>query len=357
MRQAKDAAKGLVSNLFDGYDQVAVVEYSYDARLVQGLTSSMASVTAAINTIGVHNDAPAGKLVWYHVSPRPLINPIFPDDRDGDGLDADAGGCTDTNYDLWQDGEEGITPCDNDDVIDAFDMDWDGVYGEAEDSSPFSNGTPFEDTSLLSTCIGCGIREATDVLRAGGRPQSLWVILFLTDGIANLSDFPGTYDGFDIPSSFVYGFCGSNPGTSFWNSFCIDTSLAERYCIDDDPDECPPDTTHTTTSGPFSVEDYARDMVDRAALLFSDNEDEPLGEDIIIYAVGLSNAASGGAHLLRYMANIGDDGSRDNDPCSPGGSPLPYNNNCGNYFFSPSGAYLDQIFESIAGRIFTKISR
>ncbi len=39
-----------------------------------------------------------------------------------------------------------------------------------------------------------------------------------------------------------------------------------------------------------------------------------MGEDIVIFSVGL-DAARANPTLLRYMANIGDDGSRANDPC------------------------------------------
>jgi len=53
------------------------------------------------------------------------------------------------------------------------------------------------------------------------------------------------------------------------------------------------------------------------------------------------------------MANVGDEGSRANDQCD-GIAPLE---NCGNYYYAPNASYLAQIFENIAGRIFTKISR
>jgi len=93
-------------------------------------------------------------------------------------------------------------------------------------------------------------------------------------------------------------------------------------------------------------------MIDEAALLESTNENEPLGEDMVVYAVGL-DAARVGADILRYMANLGEDGERDTDPCTG----IPATQNCGNYYYAPTGAYLDQIFENIASRIFTKISR
>lgn len=373
MRQAKDAARGLVGNLFDGYDRVAVVTFNYRAHIISGFDSNMVNVSASINSIGVHDDPPSARLAWS--APSPLdgqyktFNPIFPDDRDGDGQDADAGSCVDEydaridgpGKDMWDDvtGE----PCDDDNRLDAYDWNGNGIFGEDEDNYDPVDGT-YEDTSLLSTCIGCGMRVATEVLKGSGRPQSLWVIIFLTDGIANLSDAHDSV--YDIPTTYIYGFCGSNPETSFWSTKCIDWSYSPRYCLDVNAAECPPDSTHTTTSGPYSVEDYARDMIDSAALLSSTNPHEPIGEDIIVYAIGLGPAAAVGSPVLRYMANIGDDGSRENDLCLTNPN-LPFDPdtnpykdptvNCGNYYYSPSGAYLDQVFESIAGRIFTKISR
>jgi hypothetical protein len=93
-------------------------------------------------------------------------------------------------------------------------------------------------------------------------------------------------------------------------------------------------------------------MTDMAALLHSTNPNEPLGEDMVIYSVALG-AANAQPQVLRYMANLGEDGSREDDSCAS----EPPTENCGNYYYAPTGAYLDQIFESVASRIFTKISR
>jgi hypothetical protein len=315
---------------------------------------------SAVDTIHVHDDAPAALLEWSKTSPNGgyrVFNPINPDDRDGDGEDADPDApCTDlldyrtggAGKDLWDDdtGE----PCDDDAILDAYDWNGDGDYGNDHDEALTKTS---DQISQVSTCIGCGVRLATDVLREGGRPDSVWVMVFLSDGIANLSDTHAT--NADVPASFTYGFCGSDPGTSFWPSYCIDKNTGSgsgRFCIDDPSSECPPETTSTADSGPYSVEDYAYDMIDEAALLESTNENEPLGEDMVIYAVGL-DAARVGADILRYMANLGEDGERDIDPCSG----VSATDNCGNYYYAPTGAYLDQIFENIASRIFTKISR
>lgn len=373
MQQAKNAAQSLVMRLLPGYDQVAVVTFDYEAHIIANLNSDMGAVIGAVGGIGVHNDAPASLLAWSYPSPNGgyrTFNPIFPDDRDGNGSDADPSlPCVDDfvnanglpGRDLWDDatGE----PCDLDDIRDAydwnsnFDPDTNPTGHDDDDLDPIS-GT-HADVSQLSTCIGCGMRQAVEILQAGGRQASVWVIVFLSDGIANLSDMPSTFAG--IPSGFRYGFCGSNPGSSFWSSYCIDRNLSGsssegRFCIDVDSTECPPDTTHTTASGPYSVEDYAFDVTDEAALLVSENSDEPLGEDIVIYSIAL-DAARNGADVLRYMANLGQDGDRTTDECVILGVGLPATSNCGNYYYAPSAEYLDRIFESIAANIFTKISR
>ena len=400
MRQAKEAAAGLIQNLFDGYDQVAIVTYDYEAHVQFNLDSDMSAANDAIRAlVTVHDDPASALLPWLSDSPlggKRVFNRIFPDDRDGDGEDADPGAtCVDeidfhlcTEIDTDGDGEPDTTdcssaagkdmwdddtgePCDVDAIFDAFDWNHDGVYGNETETDDTST---FQDTSLLSTCIGCGIRVGTDVLRAGGRPTSLWVMIFLTDGIPNLSDLPADFGGdpnAGIPATYIYGFCGNDPNpdpaisNSFWSDRCIDFNatvgrwgVPGRYCIDTDSAECPElpggeVVTPTTTSKPYSVEDYAFDMADAAALLESDNEDEPLGEDIIVYSIGLGSSTDLGSNLLRYIANIGEDGSRDHDPCDG----VALGQNCGNYFYAPEGAYLDQVFESIAARIFTKISR
>ena len=90
-----------------------------------------------------------------------------------------------------------------------------------------------------------------------------------------------------------------------------------RYCINSDAATCPPGSTHLTgmASPPYSVEDYARDMTDRAALTVSANPHELRGNDIAIYSVGFGDIAALGEPLLRYMAAVGDDGDRNTDPC------------------------------------------
>ncbi len=415
MRNAKDAAMGLVDNLFNGYDQVAVVSYAYTATAIIGsttdlLTSDMDEAKARITSVTVHDDPPYALFAWKGKSP-PLpgypskwgnFNPIYPEDRDGDGYDNDPLlPCVDENKDMWDDTTSEV--CDDyvpggttDVVLDTFNwnksnVDSVPVWGDektatgvplTEDNAAsmgvdLGSGNSmslaldpdnhiYEGTSLVSTCTGCGLRVATDILKAGGRESSVWVIVFLTDGFANLSDNPHSYS--EIPSQYIYGFCGANltaPITStsvadqtFWLSRCADKDLSIRYCIDTDDGECPPGSIHTTGSAPYSVADYVYDMADAAALLESTNSDEPTGEDIIIYSIGLGVSTDYGVRTLRYIANIGEDGTRANDQCADlYDDDTERRTNCGNYYYAPEGPYLDQIFENIAGRIFTKISR
>jgi hypothetical protein len=394
LHTAKTAAQSLALNLFDGYDQIAIVTFDYNAQVQFNLSSDLfAAYNAIDDLIALHDDPPAALLPWTSASPwggYRTFNPLYPDDRDGNGFDADPGKpCTDAfvnnvdgtlgapGRDMWDDGPgaNAGNPCDRDDILDAYDWNNNGDHDDDNIAPPSglpfdpSNGI-FEGTSVLSTCQGCGIREAINVLRAGGRQTSVWVIVFLSDGVANLSDTHAT-NSF-IPASFRYGFCGADPSSAFWSTYCIDPATdtyqyipgspdaSVRYCIDADSDECPPGSTPTNFSGPYSVEDYARDMVDEAGLTASTNPNEPRGEDIVMYSIGLGTA-SAGEPMLRYMADVGDEGARGNDACY--GDPtttaddIAPLHNCGNYYYSPTAAYLDQIFESIANRIFTKISR
>jgi hypothetical protein len=127
--------------------------------------------------------------------------------------------------------------------------------------------------------------------------------------------------------------------------------------------------------------DYARDMADQAALTANCvgdraancngggwppngqryNQNEPLiGSPIVMYAVGLGPQVinvpdESGEKLLRYIARVGDDGDRDspNEPCRG----APSTTSCGNYYFAPDPRALTPIFESIAERIYTRLTR
>jgi len=291
LRDAKDAALVLVDKMHLGYDRVAIVTFDIEAMTIPilnihgvstSLSDDMDEVKNAINAIELHDDAPYNRLwpKWRPELADPFgaqnfvaYNPVNPEDRDGDGFDADPAlpTCADNpghpkccvlDDDRWDDSqparfaeynyEGGGFPCDDDNLLDAYDWDLDGVYTGVDDlsSEAFLNGDRsagnLKELSFLSTCTGCGIREATSVLSNHGRSGAVWIVVFLSDGAVNYSDSPPI-----IPNQYTNGFCFGprldlNPALSptmfsyAWNIHCRDKTPDTRVCIDDDISSCPP---------------------------------------------------------------------------------------------------------------------
>ncbi len=392
LHDAKEAAKYLINSLYKGYDRAAVVTFDSQAHTRFSLTDSNGDLDAASasvdSQVALHDDPPVNKLYasWYNAGTNGRYNPVNPEDRDNDGADpdpksnpaADSTVCT-PDGSGWFGGDPNSNtgkPCDypGPDQLDAFDWDQNGSYsGETcavNPNSDYCKSKTWTDAhglmSLVSTCSGCGMREATANLVQNGRSNAVWVIVFLSDGLANMSDTPTTYPynagtGLGIPSNYPNGFCGgkidvsgTGAGVNYWKSNCVDWDVSTRYCINSDAATCPPGSTHLTgmASPPYSVEDYARDMTDRAALTVSTNAQELRGNDIAIYSVGFGDIAALGEPLLRYMAAVGDDGDRITDPCVGVAAKHP----CGQYYFAQNSSDLLPVFQDIASRIYTKIS-
>jgi Putative Flp pilus-assembly TadE/G-like len=364
---AKKAAKTLINNLYDGYDQVAIVTFDFGAKIVLPLTENLGDddglqdgdAYAAVDNILLHDDwPPPGEVTFRTPDANPLANFASPLNTDCQLQDPDYPTIT-------------CDPC----------------------------NTPNENRSVLSTCTGCGILAAGNLLKVGGRPAGVWVIVFLSDGATNLSAFdPGTacyrdnyqfaLDGLDncdgdttwIPSNvgsslsgFPNGFCGGSPGERLWT---VNTTTGDPFCTDGDPStrhfgpmhpdaggtNGPNGASYETASPPYDVEDFARDMTDQVALLRSENPSEcPTfpnslcpGTDIAIYSVFLQigDYSEDGEQMLRYMANVGTDGDRVNDPCGA----TPQGKDCGQYYFVSQTSQLVPVFEDIASRIFTRIT-
>lgn len=427
---AKDAASKLIQNtLYAGYDRVSVITFDSQARVTFDLTDNLNEAQNLLwNNVRLHDD-PYVYRIWskwldqwtydegsgeYIKTREFLFNPVNPEDRDGDGRDydnpdvlgytcPDPGAMDSMTYntimaDRWWDSNPsndpgkdipgadsdphnwGGVPCDEDNLLDSYDWDGDGEYSSNDTTSiqDYFNGyvayyaPNFPSISPLSTCTGCGLRMASNELKANGRPGAVWVIVFLSDGDANLSDTAGPDDTFllgDTPntggvvhSSFPNGFCNSELGEDFWlgPDWCKDPDYTPRYCLYEteanDPDDlylhqadCPSDSTKIWVgSDPdsvqlYSVVDYARDIADSTV---RENE-------VAIYSVGLNVSPNGsGEKLLRYIAWVGDDPFRDSpDPCRFTAG----NQACGQYYFATQND-LSRIFDDIASRIYTKIS-
>lgn len=372
MASAKLAANALIDTLADGYDKVAIVTFDTEAHTIFTLDGDLNAAKTAVNLIGVHDDPPVFFRIWsdWYIHAG-AYNPMSAEDLDGDGLDADDPGilgytCPWTTQesdleDRWWSTDEGApdphgwggVPCDRDDVIDSMDWNGDGIWSMDDHNSAliWAGGDPNFKFTGLSTCSGCGLRQGANQLKGGGRFGSVWVMVFLSDGAVNLSDIPATND--QIDSGLKNGFCGGSLGSGYWTTYCRDSYFTPRHCFDTNASTCPPGSTHTNTTPNYSVLDYAMDMVDETALTKSQNTNEPRGNDIAIYSIGLNVQAGVAEDLLRYVAAVGDDGDRVTDPCS---TTAP-NTSCGQYYYAPSGGRLLAIFEDIASRIYTRISQ
>lgn len=410
LREAKDAAASLIRRLYEGYDRIAIVTFDYDARQVFPIPAGTithpsndieAAVSAVYSSILLNDDAPLELFAWNTTRPcwncwHGGFNPAYPEDRDGDAEDGDGDldSCVvfdepidnlyridEATYDFDDPPGDPMTidPCDLPDRRDVYD--WsndpnefgDRIFGDDIDHG-IGDSLPRRNMSTVSTCIGCGIRVARDILAEFGRPGGVWAIVFLTDGAANMSDTPRSwpYDGErGIPATFPNGFCTKN----FWTDWCqdLDRDGVERYCIDVDSDTCPPDTTYASMweidgqiATNYSVVDYARDMVDDAALVYPEdhptpNLNEPQGEDIVMFSISFGDMPDTidllrqGLPLMHYMADVGEDGVR-GGPCADGAGSLDYDDQCGNYYYAADGRALERVFEAIIARIFTKIS-
>jgi hypothetical protein len=414
---AKNAASRLIDTLYQGYDRVGIITFDSQSRVISNLTDDLTDAKARLwSQVGAHDDPP-GVRIWsnwqtawangpYHGVNR-AVNMVNPDDLDGDGRDYDSPArlgytCPDFNdpanatilADRWWTVDEGApdvygwggVPCDDPSVEDAYDWNNSGVYDQADIDATQAYNSLYQSAyapnrvsfSPIDTCTGCGLREASNQFKADGRPGSVWVMVFLSDGAANLSDTAGApvftslgdtpNTGGDIPSTIPDGFCGGAFEYLLGYTFCMDRQFSPRYCLyDNNPshdyrrsDECPTDSIKIYVGGApsdvreYTPVDYAMDMTDEAALTKSDNPNEPLGNDVAIYSIGLNVPLTGSAAepLLRYMAAVGDDGDRTTDPCRT----VAAGDNCGQYYFTANSGDLAKIFDDIASRIYTRIT-
>jgi Flp pilus assembly protein TadG len=263
-----------------------------------------------------------------------------------------------------------------------------------------NSATPASEAwKCASSNIGAGLIMAHDefALAVPYRADSLWVTILLVDGAANRTSPDDRVSWSDA----IYGLCPTSEQSTPLK--CRDYFANTRHYA------------RPVVSTIYDADDYARDWGD---ILASDPEKYPnltintsTGEHdatgVLVYtiALGKNSVCSNGAYtpplngapavctgsnpvygdpdaaeqLLRYIADVGDDGDLSTGPClgpknadpaqgliSPWGtlvSPQDFAGRsnrlglqCGNYYFAPAGDQLEQIFLEIAGRIFTRIS-
>ncbi len=204
-------------------------------------------------------------------------------------------------------------------------------------------------SAYMTTNIGGGLLRAGNMFTYQTREDALWITVLLTDGLANATDLENT-DVYTDPATWPIGFCPD------WINLCQDNDTTTR---------------HTSGNGQYDADDYARDMADFVGC-FPTNPASSCanpGQGSVIFTIGLGpevtnnyagtplaevNSIPYGASLLRYIAAVGYDGDPATDPCA---GYTDYTDWCGNYYYSPSGAQLNRVFEDIASRIFTRLKK
>jgi len=256
-----------------------------------------------------------------------------------------------------QTGSELISLQDGDNVTDVVNMALSPMQVSREP------GNPPCDFAATGDPRGCtNTNTAEGMLIAGNefglytREEAVWIVILLSDGGANAARDSLSADITD-PNTWICPNPGATTGQPTWvQPFCRDPDGSSRH-----------PSTHTW----FDPDDAARDAADFVGCPDA-NSPQPAGcpapgQGAVIFAIGLGDLtvnspacwpgypscdADLGEQLMRYIAAVGDDGDSSTDPCGSVAS----GNDCGNYYFSPSGAGLIRVFEAIASRIFTRLT-
>jgi len=241
-----------------------------------------------------------------------------------------------------------------------------GWWGEIGQTGVMTTGYGYR---WASTNVGGGLREAVgELVSHGSTDAAIWVIVLLSDGAANATDQAEDGHGWwTCPSPFGSG--GPDYRNRSLGPFCRDPEsdgVATRHCpsqeVCDRGDLWYTNPGHTYQEWHYDADDYARDIADLAS-----------SQQVAIYTIGFGpkviGASSGrpdaGERLLRYIADVGDDGDLETAPCGSDYywddvvvDPVPdLGEQCGNYYYAPDADALEDVFEDIASRIFSRITQ
>lgn len=193
--------------------------------------------------------------------------------------------------------------------------------------------------------------------------------------------FPANYP--ECVASVTFAPDNVNPAEPLYGLFCNDMNPSSRhFCLEwkNGPNNGTPATITDPASSCFQsydADDYARDMADWAGL--AELTPTVPGNFIAMFAIGfgdeIKNSGSPsypvGAPLLRYIADAGDNGQIDNtheramrglpsvggDVCESPAIKADPTKWCGQYYYANDLVSLNQVFEDIASRLFTRLSR
>ena len=226
---------------------------------------------------------------------------------------------------------------------------------------PGCAGYPPNPSGCTSTNTADGLKAAGNQFGAFTREEAVWIVILLSDGGANAATDAAS------PANWI---CPGSPGAANWiEPFCRDPIADNRHAAADaayDPDDAARDRADWVgclDKNARAIAPYPAHPGSCAALAPN------YGQGAVIFTIGLGDRVINnttcewgglcepdfGEQLLRYIAAVGDDGNPLTDPCTvapAAGAGV----DCGNYYYSPTGSGLLEVFEAIASRIFTRIT-
>jgi hypothetical protein len=380
-KQVKDAARNFIRSLdYVRGDRVTLVTFD---RLGKNITP-----------IGVTDPT----LIMMSDEQQAMVTL---DERVGVGANVTVGGVTYTNQTGWY-GRCNTIEISRADQMEAPPLDTRDINGIIVNPQSLRYWSYESLAPCPDTNHGGGIKAASNALTnvATIRRDAVWVMIVLSDGAATATDADTNI------SSPNYGSVGFCP----WNTFCNTNPSDLRpiyaecthppnngepstpFCNDDDPltrhfclgwstdpvlnGRPIPGNPECGRSGNYDADDFARDWADFAGLQeVIPNVD---GNFIAIFSIGFGVDIANsdvGAPLMRYLADAGDNGQIDDDiqqdlrddgqvnssvtygqpgPCQGITDPEEW---CGQYYFATDLRSLNAVFESIASRLFTRLSR
>lgn len=228
-----------------------------------------------------------------------------------------------------------------------------------------SDGQPDDPRGCMRTNVAAGLAVAGHELQANGREDAVWVVVLLSDGVGNAA-YQIPVDFSALTAAEVDWYCPQD----YWRADTTDNRVADAYqspwCADGDPYS---GYTHPTLPADPDPEDMTRYYADWLGCYPSDLSDDCSidGLGAVIFTIGLGDALTNlnggvgvqdvdyGETIMRYIARVGYDGNpaddSNSDPCWNTGT----GESCGNYYYSPDGSDLTDIFNEIADKIFTRL--
>jgi hypothetical protein len=236
------------------------------------------------------------------------------------------------------------------------------VYGNLPtDTCNDAHGGDFR--GCMRTNTAAGLRLAGMTL-AGGRPESVKVVVLLSDGLANAAYEQEDPWNPDNPDKW---YCPNEYWMDPLTYRRVGDDFEGPWCTDGDPSigYVNPKYGDGTIQDP---DDATRAFADWVACL-PPGENELCGSNgvgAVIFVIGLGDGLVSldyaapvddvGGQLLRYIARVGYSGDprASSDQCAAVANDVT--KTCGNYYFAPLGDDLNQIFRDIADRIFTRLT-